>query len=303
MGKRVTVLVTGGTGLIGRALCPLLTANGYDVRLLSRAAGLNGKYRSYHWNVENGEMDFQALDGADHIIHLAGANIGEKRWTEARKALIRSSRTDAATLLAAAVSKYPGKIKTFLGASAVGYYGAHTSAHIFTEADPPASDFLGTTCAQWEASSLVFEELGCRRVLLRTGVVLSREGGIIPALKPMVKWGMGAVAGTGSQYLPWIHIEDLCRLYLFALRTSGLHGAFNAVAPEDTDYRTFIHTMARIMGRRILLPAIPGSILKVLLGEMSQMVLYGSRVSASLVMEAGFAFNLPVLSDALGSEL
>ena len=298
---REIVLIAGGTGLIGRSLCERLSEAGYEVRLLSRTSAQSDRFRVFLWQPDNGEVDEAVFEAVKYIINLAGVNIGDKRWSAKRKEAIRASRINATSLLLKSVSKNPGGIRLYIGASAVGYYGAVTKHHEFVETDPAGDDFLGATCAEWEAASLGFENPGVRRVLLRTGVVLAPDAGIIGKLKPSVRFGLGAVVGTGDQIVPWIHLEDLCDLYLRAIKDETMEGIYNAVAPTATTYREFIVTFAKRMNRSIWLPAVPEWMIHLVLGEMSVMLCRGSAVSAQKILNQGFKFQHPDLVSALDS--
>ncbi len=294
-----TVLVTGGTGLVSRHLCSKLQERGYDVAILSRTRKPEAAFRVYTWNPEKGEIEKEALERAGCIIHLAGANIAEKRWTAQRKQLIIDSRVQTAQLLFRKVREKNSVLQTFITASAVGYYGMITSKKIFAEEDPPAPDFLGETCNQWEQEAGQFNGLGIRTVKIRTGVVLASEGGALSKMIMPVKMGMGSAIGTGKQYLPWIHIDDLCNIYIKAIEDKKMTGPFNAVAPEYTTNQVFMRTLARVLKKPFWLPNVPAPALQLLFGEMSGILLKGSRVSAEKIQKAGYEFLFPGLETAL----
>jgi uncharacterized protein (TIGR01777 family) len=294
-----TVLITGGTGLIGRHLSHLLKEKGYTVGILSRSGKQQPDFLGYYWDIDKQIIDPKAILSADFIIHLAGENIGEKRWTEERKKEIINSRILPTQLLFDAVSKSTHKPQAFISASAIGYYGAVTSEHIFTEQDSAANDFLGNTCRQWESEADKFEELGLRTVKIRTGMVLSPTGGVLAKMKLPLKMGLGTLFGTGAQYMPWIHIDDLCRIYLKAIEDVSMTGAFNAVAPESVSNRQFMQTLALAMHKEIRLHRIPAPVLKMALGSMSEILLEGSRVSAEKLISSGYDFYYPTLQQTL----
>lgn len=295
------VLITGGSGLIGKHLCKLLQEKGYEVALLSRSPYIRNDIPVYTWDPGNNEIDDEALVSADVIIHLAGLNIGEKRWTAQRKRQILESRVQPGELIRKNLEKLQHKPSLFVSSSATGYYGASTSDRIFLETDPPAGDFLGETCRQWEAAALSISELGIRCVQLRTGIVLTSKGGALSKIALPVKLGVGSALGTGRQYIPWIHIDDLCNLYLKAIEDQTLHGAYNAVAPDHITNLEFTRKLARQLNRPFWFPNIPSLALKLVLGEMSVVVLEGSRVSAEKILAAGFTFQFPDLEGALGN--
>jgi uncharacterized protein (TIGR01777 family) len=297
--NKPAVLITGGTGLVGQQLCRKLAEKGYRVSTLSKSRKKIQGIESYYWNAATGEIDTEAIEKADYIIHLAGANIGEKRWSAKRKKEIASSRIQSALLLFNVFKEKPSRLKAFITASATGYYGSLTSKKVFIEDDLPSDDFLGKVCEEWESGANLFGESGVRTVKIRTGVVLDRKGGMISKLKPVVNLGMGAALGSGRQFVPWIHIDDLCEIYLKAIEDSSMAGACNAVAPEPITNKVLLKTMAKILHRPFWLPNIPAFLLRLVLGEMSVLVLTGNRVSSDKILKAGFKFQYPQLEPAL----
>ena len=290
-----SILITGGSGLIGKYLQKVLLQKGYAVSNLSS----NPSTKNFYWNIETGEIDIEALKNADHIIHLAGADIGAKRWTERQKRLIIESRTQSAQLLFDTITKLDKRPKTFISASAVGYYGAITSEHIFTETDEPANDFLGNVCEQWEKSADRIEELGIRVVKLRTGVVLTPHNGVLEKIRRPIKYGFGSSFGNGKQYFPWIHINDLCEMYYKAIADKTFSGAYNAVAPQHCSNKLFVKNLALMSGKSVLLPSIPSFIFRVAFGEMSDLLLKGSRISSQKIEDKGFQYQFSTLESAL----
>mgnify|MGYP001142539241 CR=1 FL=1 len=297
--KMETILITGGNGLIGRHLSEKLKKKGYRVTTLSRSAKISNRQEQYFWDPENDRIDPEAVAGADYIIHLAGANLGEKRWSSRRKETIINSRVKTAELLFQEAAKNPLRLKVFISSSAIGYYGAITRETIFRESDPPSPDFLGETCRLWEESASRFEDEGIRTIVLRTGVVLTSRGGALAKMTPLVRFGLGSPLGSGQQYLPWIHIDDLCNIYIKAVEDISMKGVYNAVAPEIPTNRAFYRTLARVLKRPLLLSPVPAFLLKAVLGEMSVMLLEGSRVSPEKIISAGFDFRFPMLEGAL----
>jgi uncharacterized protein (TIGR01777 family) len=293
------ILISGGSGLIGSYLSAKLKEKGFEVSILSSSKHQASGDTVYYWNIEQKEIDRQAVEEADYIIHLAGANIGDKRWTKKRKQLIRDSRIKSAQLLFEKVKNKQKPLKAFISASAVGYYGAITSETIYKESDPAAEDFLGETCRLWEQSADQFHELGVRVVKIRTGLVLSKQGGALSKMEIPIKMRIGSALGNGKQYMPWIHLEDLCNIYLKAIEDHDMQGAYNAVTPDNITNKEFIHALARHLKKPLWLPDIPGFILKFLLGEMSDLVLKGSRVSAEKITNKNFTFKFPGLESAL----
>ncbi|MBN1387976.1 MAG: TIGR01777 family oxidoreductase [Bacteroidales bacterium] len=297
--KRKTVLITGGTGLVGRALIPLLINSGYRVRILTRGKSSIDGTESFKWDIKNGYIEDGAVEGVDHIIHLAGENIGKGRWTKSRKKVIFHSRIDSARLLFDTVEKRNPKLNSFTSASATGYYGALTSGYIFSEKDPPAEDFTARVCIKWEEAAGLFRSGGYRTTLVRTGIVLSQKGGLLSKILPAVNIRFLPLFGKGNHYLPWIHIDDLCFIYLKIIDDNNIDGVFNAVAPGPVDYRTFIKTLSAVKNKKILIPPTPVLPWKIIFGEKASMLLEGSRVSADKIMSAGYEFRYPDLKPAL----
>lgn len=244
-------------------------------------------------------MDDKALDRADFIIHLAGVNIGESRWTPNRKKQILDSRIKSGELLYHAIEHSERKPQAFISASAIGFYGAVSSDTLFEETAPAHSDFLGQTCASWEGVADRFEERGIRSVKIRTGIVLSKQGGALSKLSLPIKYGVGAPLGSGNQYMPWIHMEDLCGIFIHAIENKQLAGAYNAVAPEHITNRDLTKRIAAGLRKPLWLPNIPASFLRLLFGEMSSMLLRGSRISSEKIRAAGFSFQFPEIDLAL----
>lgn len=294
-----TVLLTGGNGLVGKHLCKQLLKKGYDVAILSRKGNDQSSIPTYGWNLEKMEIDQRAIDSTDYIIHLAGENIGEKRWTAKRKQQIVDSRVKTCNLLFEKIKEQKKDLRAFISASAVGYYGMLTSNHIFTETDPPSDDFLGDTCHKWEQSANRFREAGIRTVTIRTAVVLTDRGGALSRMLTLAKIGLGSAMGSGRQYLPWIHVDDLCAIYIKAIEDDRMNGAYNAVAPDNKTNKEFNRTLAQVLDKPFWLPNIPAFIMKWIFGDMSGMLLKGSRVSSGKIITAGYDFRFPELRGAL----
>ena len=296
------VLIAGGTGLIGTRLSHLLTGAGHDVALLSRDPSLDAAYRSYRWDPAAGTIDPAAVPSADTIVNLAGANVGEGRWTDNRKQLLLTSRLDSLALLERELAGPGHHVQTVLSASAIGIYG-DTGDRIATEDTPPAhpatDDFLADLARRWEAASAPITTLGPRLLTPRIGVVLSTNGGALPTLAAPVKFGLGAPVGSGHQYVSWIHIDDLCRLFIAMLTDDGWQGVYNAVAPNPVTNAAFTTVLAEVLHRPLFLPRIPGVALKLAMGEQSEMALSGTRVSAAKVLARKFTFQYPELRGAL----
>jgi uncharacterized protein (TIGR01777 family) len=297
------VLITGGSGLIGSRLTAMLREGGASVAHLSRSTNGNRSIPVYKWNVRAGTIDLQALQNTEAIVHLAGAGIADKPWTPRRKQEILESRTLSTALLYRTLKEHPHKVKTVVCASAIGIYGFEGSEEVFTEDHHAGNDFLASVVKAWEAEANKFEDLGVRLVKIRIGVVLSTEGGALKELMRPIKWGLGAPLGKGTQYISWIHIDDLCRLFLFALENEQMQGVFNGVSPNPVTNREFTYTVARALNKKVWLPPVPAFVLRMLLGEMADLVLKGSRVSAQKVLQQGFKFHYPQIEEAVHSLL
>jgi len=292
------ILITGGSGLIGKSLTDELLKQGYTVSHLSRGKGRDSRIKTYQWNVEQGLIDENCLNGVDSIIHLAGAGIADKRWTKKRKKLLIDSRTQSIGLLYDLIKRKPNLVKNILSASATGYY-SNRGDELLTEDSLPAKDFLGYCCTVWEQAVDKGKELNLRVVKLRTGVVLSRKGGALPPLSLPIKLGAGTALGTGRQWIPWIHIRDAVDMYLHVLENNSIQGVYNMVAPNPVTNKQLTKAVAKQLRRPYWLPNVPSFILRTLLGQMSLVVLGSTRVSAKKIESTNFKFNYPLLADAL----
>ncbi|MEP6805286.1 MAG: TIGR01777 family oxidoreductase [Flavobacterium sp.] len=296
------ILLTGGTGFIGKNLTDLLIENGFSVSILSRSDRKNTPAITYYkWDLTRDYIDEEAILNADYIIHLAGEGIVEKRWTEKRKKDIIESRTKPVELLFSILKKHNKTLDAFVSASAVGIYGAITNDNICTENAAPANDFLGITCKEWEKAVDKINSLGIRTVKVRTGIVLGKDEGFLKKIMPSFKLGLGTILGTGKQYVPWIHIDDLCQIYLKAVRDDQMSGAYNSCVTDDTTNESLSRTLANLLGYKIWLPKAPKFILKIVLGEMSLAVLEGQRVSSEKLEKMGFQFEFTNLESALAN--
>lgn len=300
------VLITGGTGLIGKALSPMLLRKGYEVIILTRNpsdATNNQPGISYaKWNIETGEIDKVAVAKADYIVHLAGAGVAEKRWTDKRKNEILESRTKSGALLVKALRETENHIQAVISSSAVGWYGPDTPASLqkgFNEDSKSSDDFLGKTCKLWEAAIQPVEVLGKRLVILRTGIVLSNNGGALAEFKKPLKFGMASILGGGDQITSWIHIDDICRMYLYAIE-NNINGIYNAVAPHPVTNKQLTLTLAKATkGNAFVSMHVPAFVLKIMLGEMSVEVLKSANVSVAKFQQTGFQFAYPTIESAL----
>jgi uncharacterized protein (TIGR01777 family) len=301
-----TILLTGGTGTIGRALTSALLAKDHTVIIVTRdpdkIAGKTPGISYAKWDIAAQTIDEAAITAADHIIHLAGAGVADKRWSAARKKEITDSRVKSGELLVKAISTIPNKIQSIVSASAVGWYGPDKkdAATPFTEEMPPYNDFLGNTCLQWEQSLDPLAALGKRVVKLRTGIVLSNEGGALVEFKKLLRFGVASVLGSGKQVISWIHVDDLVSMYLHAMENSAINGVYNAVSPKPVSNKELILQLARIHKGKFFIPIpVPAFLLKIVLGEMSIEVLKSTTVSAAKIHQAGFVFQFPSIEAAL----
>ncbi len=295
------ILITGASGLIGSRLTELLLEKGYQVAHLSRSSK-SGKVPSFVWDVDKGEMDRAALGGVSAIIHLAGAGVADKRWSKSRKEEILHSRVKSTQLLFDTLSKNPNQIKSFISASAIGYYGFE-SEEVLTEDSKPGTDFLANVTKQWEAEVDKLAELKIRVVKLRIGIVLSEKGGALPEMTKPIKLGVGSPLGSGKQQLSWIHLDDLCAMFIKAVETESMSEAYNAVSGDWVTNEQMTKEISKILNKPLWLPNVPAFVLKIVVGEMAEIVLNGSKVSADKIKSTGFNFKYTDLNQALESLL
>lgn len=295
-----TVLITGGTGTIGRRLTQLLQRAGYAVSYLSRSTKPVPNVAVYQWDVRRGHLDPRAIQTADHIVHLAGAGIADERWTDARKEEILGSRTRSTELLALALAKNAHHVQSFVASSAIGYYGGDTGDRPLTETSEGGKDFLAQVTRAWERSEDEIAALGIRTVKLRTGVVLTMAGGALPKLAQPIRLGAGAPIGSGQQYISWIHLDDVCRMYGQTLADPSWQGVYNAVAPEPVTNETLTRAIAAVLHRPILLPNIPAFAIKLMYGELAITVTGGNYVlNKRIAEETNFRYEFADLTNAL----
>lgn len=298
----VTILITGGTGMIGKALTALLLQKGYKIIILTRVMPVQKPVESIGlsyalWNVSKQTIDVKAIQKADYIIHLAGANVAEKRWTDKRKKEIIASRTQSSALLVKALNENSNQVKAVISASAVGWYGADPTIpnlHPFTEVNAAAQDFLGETCRLWEESIAPVMYLGKRLVILRTGIVLSKDGGALNEFIKPLRAGIAAILSDGKQVVSWIHTDDICRMYIQAIEDHNMNGVYNAVAPKPVSNKQLTLQLAKTMRGKFFIPVhVPAFALKIGLGELSVEVLKSATISADKIRKAGFNFIYP----------
>lgn len=291
------VIITGATGLIGKKLIPLIEAAGYDAFVLSRKQTNDPRY--IQWDHHKGFIEEAKLLNTYAVLHLAGSGIADGRWTTDRQKEIVSSRVDTADLLYKTFSKLNIYPRVFISSSGTGYYGADSGSLLMDETAASTSDFISVVCQKWEHAANQFVNLGSRVVVLRTGVVLSSEGGALPKLSQTIRYGVGSAIASGSQYMSWIHMDDLCRLYVEALRNDAFTGTYNAVADETLTNSDFTKAIAKALKKPLFMPNVPAFALKMFFGEMASLLIGGNNVSNAKLKRTGFQCNYPQLSQAL----
>lgn len=312
-----TILITGGTGLVGRALCKALQERGYDIIILTRkiksiahSPQPADRIRYAEWNVDAQIIDKNAIAKADYIVHLAGAGVAEKRWTQKRKKEIIDSRVKSGQLIVESLRSIPNKVKAVIAASAIGWYGADLSLNHsaegmgsgirkFIESDFSSDDFLGQTCKKWEESTEPVNQLGKRLVKLRIGIVLSKEGGALREFIKPLKFGVAAILGNGKQMVSWIHIDDLVSMFITSVENEHISGVYNAVAPAPVSNKELTLQLAKSRKKFYLPFYVPSFILKLILGEMSVEILKSATVSSAKIQQAGFSFRFPDIKTAI----
>ena len=300
------ILITGGTGTVGKSLVKHLTNEGHTVVLLTRKSTLPADQKNIlyrHWDPETPYTDADLLSGVDTIINLAGSGVMDKRWTEAYKTEILKSRVRAAECLTEGLKKYPHQVNTWINASAIGWYGPDKQdGKAFIETDPHYPDYLGETCLAWESSTKEVESMGIRVVKLRIGIVLSTFGGALKEFLTPLKFRVASILGNGNQKISWIHVDDLCNMILFMLSQTELNGIFNAVSPNPVSNRALMLALARYKFDHRFIPMhVPAFLLNIILGESSIEVLKSTTVSAAKISGTGYHYLYPTLEEAIPS--
>lgn len=304
-----TILITGGTGLVGSALTGILTSQGNHVIILSRGQKTsNNKNITYAvWDIKTQTINAEAITSADYIFHLAGAGVAEKRWTEERKKEIIDSRIESSKLLIKALRQSPNKVKAVISASAIGWYGDDSKLPkkgSFTEEALPNDDFLGQTSKLWEESIEPVKQLNIRLVKLRLGIVLSKDGGALAEFMKPIRFGVAGVIASGKQIISWIHIEDLCRIFIYAMEHETMQGVYNAVSPTPVTNKVLTLTLAQKIKGRFYVPMhVPAFVIKTMLGELSIEVLKSTSVSCDKLHLEGFSFTYPNIDSAIDNLL
>ncbi|GGH21243.1 TIGR01777 family oxidoreductase [Mucilaginibacter phyllosphaerae] len=292
------ILITGGSGLLGRQLTKALLDAGHNVSHLSRSPGKNPKVKTFLWDVPNNKIDEHCIDGVDAIIHLAGAGIADKRWTDTRKKEIIESRTRSIGLIYGLMRQKAHKVNTVISASGIGYY-SDRGDEVLTETAPPAHDFMGECCIAWEEAVDAGKEFDLRILKFRTGVVLTTEGGALPQLALPVKLAVGSPLGSGKQWVSWIHHRDVIDIYLFGLGNKALSGVYNMAAPIPVTNQQLTQAVAKQLRRPLWAPKVPAFLIKILFGELSTLVLGSTRTSAQKIEDAGYQFKYNDVASAL----
>ena len=291
------VLITGGTGFVGEYLTKYLISKGYRVSILSRRLLENTSDVNYFlWDIEDQTVDKTCLHKVQTIIHLAGENVASGKWSADRKKRILNSRTQSTELIHDLLRTESHNVKNFISASATGIYGSVTTETIFKENSEVGTDFLAGVCADWESSIFEMNTLGVRSVALRTGIVLAKDQGALAKMRIPFILGIGSPIATGKQYMPWIHIEDLCGMYVFTVENEQIKGAYNAVVGDSLSNEELSRKFAQILKRPFFMPNVPKLIMKLIFGEMSLILTEGSRVSSEKIKKEGFKFSYPSLS-------
>lgn len=283
------ILITGGTGLVGGYLSKMLTKRNHEVIHLSRTPSPSALFPTYDWNIKANYIDPLAFDNVDHVIHLAGAGVAEKRWSAQRKQVIIDSRVQSIKVLKENLEKNNVKLKAFISASAIGYYGMDTGAAKLYEDSSPGEDYLAHVVKLWEGEADTLSE-NTTVAKVRIGVVLAKEGGALKQLCVPIKYFVGAPLGSGQQYMSWIHINDLCEIFIHILE-NNLSGTYNATAPNPVTNEALTKSIAKTLRKPLILPNVPAFVMRLLLGKMAEMVLGGNRAYPDKIQSTGFKFR------------
>ena len=297
------VLIAGGSGLIGKRLTQILLEEGYSVSILGRnKKEVSGSHISvYNWDPSKHIIPNAAIEKADHIINLAGASIS-KRWTKAYKEKIVSSRVEATSTIVEALDEGKHHVKTFINGSATGFYGYDRGEELYENSEA-GNGFLGETCKSWEDEAFKLKSEGTRLVISRTGIVFGKEGGALKKMAMPIRFFVGSALGNGRQFVPWIHIDDLCYMFIHILRDQNAKGIYNVVAPNPATNKEITKAIAKQLHRPLILPPIPGFVLNIILGELYQSIVGSLKVSATKIEQEGFTFRFPDINGAINDLL
>lgn len=294
------ILITGATGMVGKKLIPALQALGHQVSILSRKKATIKGVKVYLWDVYKQTIDKKALNGIDTIIHLAGEGIGDKKWTAKRKKEIIDSRVLSGQLLYKTIKETNAPIKTFVSASAVGFYGDR-GEEILSEDSNSGTGFLSECCIKWEQAADEGIALGIRVVKIRIGLILSNDGGALASMEKPIKYFVGAPLSSGKQWMPWIHLDDIVKIFTKAAQDEQMMGSYNACAPSPTTNKQFTKALANQLNRPVWPFNVPAFVLKVILGEMSILPLMSNHTKANKLLKTGYEFSYTNLDNALAS--
>lgn len=298
MNSSKRILIAGGSGLVGKHLTNHLKNIGHEVAWLSRKATQSASNLTFVWDPKAGYVDPKALEFADVIVNLAGAGVADHRWTKAYKKEMIDSRVQSTETLVKAIQSQKHHVETYVSASAIGYYGNQTGTET-AETAPAADTFLAQLCVDWEQAVQPIAHLGIRTSIIRVGVVLAGEGGFIPQVAAPIKWGVGAALGNGKQFTSWIHINDLVGIFTKAITDNSWNGIYNGVAPNPETNASLTKLMAKQLNRPILLPPVPVFALRILFGEMANMLVGSQHISAQKAIQSGYSFTYTRAEDAI----
>jgi len=295
------ILLVGGTGLIGSFLKNKLIEEGYSVNILSRRKSKNSQ--TFLWNNDEEYIDLAAFKGVSGIINLTGANIAEGRWTEKRKEILYNSRILSTRLLFETIKKNKVALDFFINSSATGYYGTKKSTKILKEDNVSGADFLAKICLDWETEALRFNELKIRTIIIRTGIVLTKNKGAFEKIKLPIKFGILPIFGDGKQVFSWIHIDDLITVFMNSITNKNYIGPYNAVAPINNTYLEFNRKIAEVLDKKVIAIKIPTFMLRLIFGELTETLTNGNQIAVEKLSNNGFNFKFKDLNSALSNLL
>ena len=297
------ILITGGSGLVGSRLTQMLINKGIEVKWLSRTAGKKDGIDCFRWDYKTNYIDEKAFEGVTHLVHLAGAGVFEKRWSASYKKEIYDSRIKTTQLLVQYLPKVQS-LKAFVCGTAIGIYGNSLQKNLLEEDAGNGSDFLAKTTVDWEKAADTNIPPGIRTVKIRTGIVLAKDAGALPAMVQPIKFLIGSPLASGEQIISWIHLDDLCNIFIKAIEDEGMNGVYNGVAPTPLSNKVFSKTIAAVIKKPLIMPNVPAFALNVILGkEKAYSVVEGIPVSSAKIQKAGFTFIFPTLEKALNDLL